>query len=256
MLPLPVMGVFMNGSRHCQGVLQREYLKRKGKNPAYSLRAFAKFLGIGVASLSSFLAGKRNLSKKNMMKIATRLGLSPMDLEFFTSEAGKKGPEDIERLQLQQDAFHLISDWYHYAILELSSIKSHKNSPAWVASKLGISEMEASLAIDRLEKMGLLSKRGAGFARETPPVTTKTDIPDGAIRARHLQILELAKVSLERDPIDKRHFWETTFALSPEKYDQAKKMIIAASRKIVKLLESGEPKEVYSLGINLFPLKR
>ncbi len=246
----------MNEAHYCLGVIQREYLKRKSKNPAYSLRAFSNFLGIGIASLSSFLAGKRTLSKKNMMKIADKLSLPPLEQQLFVNEANKKSSAiDIERLQLQQDAFHLISDWYHYAILELCAIKSHKNSPSWVAAKLGISELEATLAIDRLVKMGLLKKRGASFYRETPPLTTKTDIPDRAIRSRHLQILDLAKLSLERDPIDKRHFWETTFALSPEKYEQAKKMIIASSRKIVKLLESGEPKEVYSLSINLFPLK-
>jgi uncharacterized protein (TIGR02147 family) len=247
----------MSGPNYCLGIIQREYLKRKSKNPSYSLRAYSNYLGIGMTSLSSFLAGKRILSKKNLTKVAEKLSLPPLEYELFMGEVSKKNsPVDVERLQLQDDTFHLISDWYHYAILEICSLKSHKNSPEWVASKLGISKMEASLAIDRLLKMGLLKKKGMSFYRETPQLTTKTDIPDRAIRSRHLQILELAKMSLERDPVGKRHFWETTFALSPEKYDQAKKMIVAASRKIVKLLESGEPKEIYSLSMNLFPLKK
>lgn len=247
----------MNELNYCLSVIQKEYFKRKSKNQSYSLRAFSHHLGIGMTSLSSFLAGKRTLSKKNLIKIAEKLSLSPIEHEMFMGAVNKKNSSiDIERLQLQDDTFHLISDWYNYAILELCSIKSHKNSPDWVASKLGISKIEATLAIERLIKMGLLKRKGTGFSRETPSLTTKTDIPDRAIRSRHMQILELARISLERDPIDKRHFWETTFALSPEKYDQAKKMIIAASRKIVKLLESGEPKEIYSLSINLFPLKK
>ncbi|MBI2522032.1 MAG: TIGR02147 family protein [Bdellovibrio sp.] len=247
----------MKETRFCREIIQREYLKRKSKNQAYSLRAFSNYLGIGIASLSSFIAGKRNLSKKNMIKVADRLSLPPLEQELFISQANKKTSSvDIERLQLQEDTFHLISDWYHYGILELCAIKSHKNSSSWVAWKLGISELEATLAINRLMKLGLLKKRGTNFYRDTPPLTTKTDVPDRAIRSRHHQILELAKISLEHDPIDKRHFWETTFALSPEKYEEAKKLIIASSRKIVKLLESGTPKEVYSLSINLFPLKK
>ena len=50
-----------------------------------------------------------------------------------------------EYQQLQMDTFRVISDWYHFGILELTYLKSFKSDPRWIAKALGITEIEAVL---------------------------------------------------------------------------------------------------------------
>ena len=54
-------------------LLKDELQKRKEKNRSYSLRAFARDLGIGATSLSDLFNGKRKLSPKNVTKVMDKL---------------------------------------------------------------------------------------------------------------------------------------------------------------------------------------
>ena len=51
---------------------------------------------------------------------------------------------------LSLDLFRCISDWHHYAILELTFVEGFDSDPKWLASQLGISNAEALYAVDRL----------------------------------------------------------------------------------------------------------
>src|SRR5690242_18073900 len=91
-----------------------ELTHRKNRNPSYSLRAFARDLGVGVTTLSDYLAQKRSFSKKNLKKIIDNLGISPaMKNQFFIeNRPGHRAQRSqVERLLLEEDTFRLISDW-------------------------------------------------------------------------------------------------------------------------------------------------
>jgi uncharacterized protein (TIGR02147 family) len=235
---------------HLITLLKEEYETRKFRNSAYSLRAFAKHLGIGIASLSDVLKGKRSLSPKNKIKIAEKLQLSPeQKRELFLKTIDNPTPI------IEEENFKFISDWYHYGILVLSEIKDHKTAPSWVSQKLGISTQEAKDGITRLIKLGLLKKEDGKFIKGSAPFTTTMDIPSAAIKKRHLQILDKGKDSIINLDVDERFFFETTMAIDPKNFEKAKEMIMKYMRKVVKQLESGNQKEVFTLTTGLFPLK-
>lgn len=236
-------------------ILKKEYVKRNNINPAYSMRAFSNYLGIGIASLSDCFNDKRQLSKRNSEKIIDKLELSPEQRDAILNFKPKE-EEGINQLELAEDQFQVISDWYHSAIMELALVKGQKSAPEWIANKLGISKLEVEMALKRLERLGLLTKRNGKLSRKTKPVKTTTDIPSSAIRKHHKQIFEMAKVSIENDPVDKRHFWSIVMAINPKQIPKAKEMLIKAGRRICKTLETGTPKEVYALNTGLFPLKK
>lgn len=239
--------------------LQNEFIRRKNINPAYSMRAFSKYLGIGIASLSDCFQDKRQISKRNTEKILEKLEISPEKKALILNEQKKsraKIQEEIKRLELEEDQFQVISDWYHSAICELAHIKGHKADTKWIADKLGISSVEVKMALERLERLGLLKVKRGKLSRDTTPIKTTTDIPSSAIRKSHKQIFEMANHSIENDSVDKRHFWSMVMAIDPEQIPKAKEMLIKAGRKISKTLESGKPKEIYALSIGLFPLKK
>ncbi len=243
----------------CKRILEREYGRRKERNPAYSMRAFSKYLGIGIASVSDCLAGKRNLSKRSIEKVIAKLELSPAEEDVIrteTKENLKRTEIEIEKLKLKEDIFKVISDWYHFAILELSFVEGHSAKEAWIAKRLGITVDQTTLAIERLENLGFLKIRGGKLIKLAPPITTTENIPSSALRKSHKQLLEIATDSIENYPVEERHFRSITMAIDSDNFKKAEEMMIKYSRKICKVLETGRPKRIYNLCVGLFPLEK
>ncbi len=246
-------------TNYCREILKQELSDRKRKNSMYSLRAFARDLGIGSTSLSDALANKRKISKRNIQKIANKLALTPAQVDLIINETKEnyvKNGEEVERLQVEEDTFRLISDWYYLAILNLSKISDNQSDHKWVANRLGISELEAENAISRLLRIGLLKISDNKLIRTSLPISTTRNIPSSAIQKHHKNNLELAEKSLEQDNVHVREFSSVTMAINLEKLPEAKEILMKAKRKVSKLLESGDPKEVYVLSFQVFPLTR
>ena len=64
-------------------VLKTELAKRKALSPKYSLRDFAKDIGISPSLLSYVLSGKKGLSRKSAQKVATALTLTNIIGRYF-----------------------------------------------------------------------------------------------------------------------------------------------------------------------------
>jgi transcriptional regulator with XRE-family HTH domain len=56
-------------------LLREELARRRGGNPRYSLRAFARRLEIDHATLSQLLRGRRRLSTRTIALLGARIGL-------------------------------------------------------------------------------------------------------------------------------------------------------------------------------------
>lgn len=156
-------------------ILKEELASRCRQNPRYSLRAFARDLKLAPSRLSEVLSGKQGLSRPAAERIAKALGYAPGDIERFCDlveslHARSKKNRDSARLrlkkvggdsteiQLQADTVKLIADWYHFAILELTNIDGFRSESKWIAKRLGISEFEAQLALDRLQRLNLITQ--------------------------------------------------------------------------------------------------
>jgi hypothetical protein len=57
-------------------LLIEEFKLRQKRNASYSMRAFARDLGIGLGSISEVLSGKRELSKSNFEKALGKMQLT------------------------------------------------------------------------------------------------------------------------------------------------------------------------------------
>src|SRR5207302_616070 len=105
-------------------ILRAELTRRCQKNPRYSLRAFARALGMSHTVLSLILSGKRPVPRRTGARMAESLGLDPAQRRAFLSlgdpEPGAAEDAAYERMEL--DRFELISDWHHFAILSLLEI--------------------------------------------------------------------------------------------------------------------------------------
>lgn len=127
-----------------------------------------------------------------------------------------------------------------------------------MAGRLGITAAEAALGISRLIEAGLLARRSDGrlVATEAQITTADKEMTTAAHRKRQDQVLEKARQSLKKDPIEIRNHSAMTMAIDPALIPEARQRVEAFTQKLCTFLESGAKKEVYELAIQLFPLTR
>jgi transcriptional regulator with XRE-family HTH domain len=234
--------------------IQREFVNRCRKNPRYSLRAFAKSLGIEPSPLSAILRGKRPISAKMKKRLGLALGFNLEELENF----GGPQKRTVKVQQMTLDNYAIIADWYHYAILELIKVKGFKSSPDYIAKALNIGMTEAHIAIERLKRVGLLGiNRGRWFDTTAAVLLSNisTEQTGPANKKLQKQILEMSIKSLEEMPLEVRNQTSITVAINSEDLPEAKKRIQNFRRELCAFFESNtKPTHVYHLGISLYPV--
>jgi uncharacterized protein (TIGR02147 family) len=260
-----------------QTKLREEFAKRIAKNSRYSLRAFATLLGIGPSALSHILSGKRAISTKLINRIfsALELGISERK-KFLESVLQQKEAMGMKRIspglkkklkfaatpapgviEIGNDDFRILSNWYHFAILELTTSKNFESSPTWIAKVLRISELEASLAIEHLIKLGILHWVGGSLQKTRRIFDTKDKTKTSSFhRNRQKQILEKSIQSLEQDPIETRNHSSITLCINPDRLVEAKEKIQKIMWELTEFLIEGEQRQVYELNLSLFPLSK
>ncbi len=246
------------------GVLQNQYLQRCRVNQRYSLRAYARSLDIPVSSLSEILKGKRPMTRKLRLKIGKALHMSDQQIEAFEArEHGNSSRADlanseIDYQQIAIDSFTIISEWYHYGILQLLRTKNFNPDNRWMARRLGVTVPEIKLALERLLRVGILHKNEEGTLIDVTDGNTshlKSDFTNEQLRGFQIQALHKAIHALQTVPITQRDNTSMTFSMSKKSIPFAKKEIAKFRRSLTRKLEKlDEPDEVYQLAISLTPL--
>lgn len=252
-------------------ILREELETRCERNPRYSLRAFSRDLGISSSRLSEVLAGRYGLSREAAQSIGKKLDWNENEIALFCdlvdsehARAKKKRTEAKQRLQvdanpyqqLTLDSFQVISDWYHYAILELTLIRDFKSDPKWIARRLGISDHIVIAAIDRLKRLDLLVEE-EGKLRATDGFTaTPSGIPSDALKKFHRQLLEKALSSIYLQTVEERDLSHLILAIDRNQLKEAKEEIKTFRRSFdAKFGKAKTKDEVYCLGVTFFRLE-
>lgn len=235
-----------------------EFMKRKTRNPRYSLRAYAKWLGLSPAQLSQMLTGKRPVTLKSLKLISNRLELSPIEKKqlasgFLINELTDQESEAKKKLKLKEDQFRLISDWYHLAILGLAQIKPSSSDPRWVAQRLGIGVEQAHQGLLRLERLGLLQTKPT-LKQLGNPLEVVSETPSEAIRKYHKQNLNLALEKIETVTLANRQFQSISLPINPKNLEEYKLLIDDFLEKATLLAKKHSSTEVYHLNVQLFPV--
>lgn len=247
--------------------LSAELAQRKASNPRYSLRLLAKRLGISPGRLSEYISGKRPITSEQADKIADRLGLNLQRRTEFLTLANRRiekqfdtaeptSHSDAKFRQLSADAFNVVADWYHFAILSLMDLDDFEMNAAWIGARLGIPKSTAQGALKRLKNLGLIEKvSGIWQKRESQHMTTH-DVPSAALKISHRQTLQQAIEALDEVPIELRDITSITMAVNPKTIPEVKRLIKSFRRKVASVMEASEKTEVYNLNIQLVPVTR
>lgn len=242
--------------------LQSELVRRCRQNSNYSLRAFAKSLRVENSWLSKVIRGKREISDELIERIGQRLGLSPTDVEKFkNSRQESAAQKDLSGkfMQLSQDSFEIISEWYHFAILELMKLENFRQDKKWISKRLGISPHEVLSAVERLQRINVLlvDESGCWIDNSQGFTTHNLGINFSSTAHRKLQatILEKSVVALQNIPITHRDHSSMMMATSQAKLEEAKRRIDEFRYSLSAFLEDCDQKDaVFQLSVGLFPL--
>lgn len=238
------------------------------------MRAFSRDLGVAAPKLSEILRGICGLSETSAKNIALKLGLSSAEAQLFVDLVNAKHARSkvlrqraTEKLkgnvalasysELSLDTFKIISDWCHFAILELTETDGFRSDCKWIAKKLNLDLGHVSEAIERLLDFGLLEEAGGRWVQTQKSLATPSGVPSSEIKKYHRQILTKAEKSLTEDEISIRDFSAITMAIPEESFSEIQKEIKAFRRMISdKYMNKKSKTRVYSLAIQFFPLDK
>jgi uncharacterized protein (TIGR02147 family) len=257
-------------------LLARTLEERCQVNPRYSLRAFARDLRLPASRLSQVMRKKQGLSERSARAVAERLGLAGQEADDFclrvlASDGRSKSQRRIAELRLAQtsgpsdpvhrleaELFQVISHWYHYAILELSTTRSFRSDAGWVARRLGITRVEVEAAVRRLRLLDLLEDRDGRWTQTQENLVSPSGHPLDALKRFHTQLLQRALQAVYTQTVHQRDLSSLTLAVDsrelPELVERIRKFRRGFNRHVETAPAHRDPDEVYCLAIQFFRL--
>ncbi|NRA64745.1 MAG: TIGR02147 family protein [Pseudobacteriovorax sp.] len=144
---------------------------KKEKNPSFSMRALANFMGVGPSTLSVALNRKGHLSQATAKKVAEHLFTDELEKEYFLALHQKDTVRDeSKRVEIQKKLaeitfrkrfHHLenvnspVNQWYHFAIFMLIHLNPDISLEN-IARSLNQNEDTVTRAISDLRAVGML----------------------------------------------------------------------------------------------------
>lgn len=250
-----------------------ELESRRSRNPQYSLRAYARDLGMAAPKLSQVLSGQCGLSEASALRVAKKISLSETETQLFVSmvsarhsrSAHVRAQAEKQLMSLQAERpfdeidlerFKIIADWYHFAILELTGLKSFKSDATWIAKRLNISKSTVKEAIERLLDFGLLTENDKGaWVQTKAELVTPSGIPSQEIRKHHRQILNKAEEALQ-DAVSERDFSALMFTIAKEDLPEIQRELRQFRRELAKKYSKKSKDRVYCLSTQFFALDK
>jgi uncharacterized protein (TIGR02147 family) len=246
------------------------------KNPAFSLRAMAQQLGLQSSQLSEVINGKANFSLSSAVKVANKIGLTGDEADYFCLLVQIEAEADLtsrdlllqklNRLRaphikrvvsdLTVDQFKQISEWYHSVILELADLADFYFTPQNIAKVLGISKLDAEVAVDRLARLELLIKtKKGGWKRIPEDLQVRSPVQNTALRAFYRQMLNKASDALDSQTPNERLSGYETLTLSKESLPEAREAYEKFFDEMVRISRKCSKKTaVYHVLVHCFNL--
>lgn len=237
--------------------LQKEFIARCKKNPAYSLRAFANYLEIDQSFLSKILKGHRNITPDFASIVGPKIGLKTSDLKELFTDGTKAMPGF---LSLSEDEFDLLSEWHHFAILELAKTDDFELDALKIAKRLGLHSVEVHDALARLQRLGFIQMT-ENKLKTLSPNTTWSNTQKTSIARKKFQrtLIERSLDAIDHVPFELRENGSVTVAINKSRLPEFKEKIREMRKELADFFQTDDEQnldEVYQLTVAFFPLTK
>ncbi len=245
----------------CREFLETLFLRRKRNNAGYSQRAMARHLRMSPGELSEILRGKRAVTPKTAARIATALSFSEVETNFLIQLAEQeRSPQinsagDLSAKKLNSELFALAGDWFYRALFALTETQGFRWNQKEISKRLGVSEPETRIALEKLKRVGVLSETENGYRLDKRAIVFEEEYPSEAIRDFHRHILAKAEQALEFQTVTEREFQGVTLAMNPSLLPILKKELSNFLDELGQRYGSAKNKtEVYHIELAAFRL--
>lgn len=251
---------------------------RKAAEPGFSHRSLGRLLGLKTSNfILLVIQGKRNLSSELAEKFAQVMGLDAREQEYFlwcvlfgqATTAREKDhywrQMDLVRTgaktrQLASAQFEYYSQWYHPAVRELVVMGPRD----WDAKALAhilrpkVTVVQVRQSLRLLQSLGMIRLDENGLWEKCEVhVGTAPEVHSVAVFNYQLDLIDIARASLENDPGRIRNFTTCTVEMNEQEYAMVVDMLTRFRRSVLSVSGSAGPSDrVYQLNLQLFPLSR
>ncbi len=252
---------------------------KKRYNSKFSLRAWAKQLGIKAPiELSRVLNRQRKISKNLLYKVAQNLQMNIDEERYFVLLSLSEETNNYEAKKLyydylsmlnplykqtliDKDHFEVISKWYHFPLMEMSFLKDVTTDCEYLSYKLGglISADEIEKGLLRLERLGIIEididKKTYKKKKDLGQVKTGDDGVNIAIQKYHQMMIQKANNALEKQSVKERDFTANTITIEDKSLPKFRELIRVFHKEVSKLsAPSGSGDNTYQFNVQLFNL--
>jgi uncharacterized protein (TIGR02147 family) len=245
----------------------RSYLKdwfryRKGVQPGYSMRGFARNPALGISSTSfmtNLIKGARNLTQRQRLAFIKALKLEDAEAEYFDFLVQFNQAKTLDEKNyffahlsryrgsraklLQEGQYAFFTEWHHSVIWNYIGLKGSEATPARIARHLAeeLPPGKIQESLDLLLDMGLIKRTANGYDVSERHLVTDKSVLGQVAKDYHRAFLRLAAGALDRYSADRRQFKVLAFTVSDKGF-------AAVKQRIEAFLQ-----EVNVLSLQLFP---
>lgn len=259
--------------------LKAYYADARLKNPRFSYGAWAKKLHTkDTSTLTKIIKGQRDPGPRlteqfiayfkfneseakyfrSMVQLEKIQGESSLRLEILDTLG--RSPKASDSKTLEAADFASISEWYSFAIRQMTKLRDFQPNARWIAKHLrfDVNEEQVQGMLNTLVRFGFLSLcKIRNTLTIGEPLYTPTDTPNSHIKKFHLQMLNNAAKIINEVPVEQREFTALTLAFNSSHLAEAKKLIRKFQADFDQLMSEKTPLEkdsVYQFQIQFFPL--
>jgi transcriptional regulator with XRE-family HTH domain len=239
--------------------LQERLRASSRRNASFSLRAFARQLGINHSTLSQILRGKRRITPSTVKSLGRNLGLPEETIENYAASLQGNQSSSTNSIQFDLDTFQLLAVWYHQAILELTHTKSFRPDSRWIARILGITVDEVNVAIQRLLRLGLLemSRKDRWIDRSGDAEFYGPTSLENSNRLIEREVHELAVAAIDAVLPARRIDSQMIFAFNSKQLPQLRRLTEQFVDQVRALVaKSSTVDDVYYTQVSIFPITK
>jgi uncharacterized protein (TIGR02147 family) len=260
-------------------VFLKDHLEElKTKNSAFSLRAWAKQLGMkSHAPLHDILNGKRKVPKKLIPPLLKSLKLDAKATKYFETlvDLQRSKSEDEKELYLERlkklspaemrsvndlETYKVVSDPIHLILSELSQLKSFDPNPTWMKQNFRVNynmrDLENMYA--RLHSVGLLFDKNGKVHRSTRHLYTTLETTSESVQKYHTVCSQLGQDLISKLPLEKKEFNSVALNLKNKDIPKIKERLREFMNDLIDEFEAPAHKgdETYQLNLHLFSLSK
>lgn len=234
--------------------IQKIFKDHKAKNARYSMRSFAKKLGVSPGALSEIMKGQRKVTAEKAEKIlGMALGDGP---ELLAAKARMGWSVKLDRHLIQDHQMSFLTDWISHAVMGFFEIDDPKVTSQWISEKLDVPLEQIEERIERFIKQGFLDRATKGRVK-LKSVGQQWHVPANRPPELVAQFKEAqnkaALYALKKGDPQDSFFSSMTFLGGQEQIEMFKVEMMALYDRIAASVDPSKPKELMRISVQAFP---